>query len=121
MAGRSLSRRACDRRPAPHHRGPVNQGVSTKVRGNITAILCGKCRREIEHCYGDHGSWMHSSDRREACPHGGYAIPETVAQFDDRTKYQGIRESRARRMSNLDRVKADDAAFQRWRARRGDA
>lgn len=45
-------------------------------------VKCAGCRAEVVACSGVHGSWMHEVGRRETCPAGGYARPQTVADIN---------------------------------------
>jgi hypothetical protein len=61
------------------------QGAQIGGRHHHTAILCGTCHQEIEHCQGAHGDWMHTTTRSEVCKDGRHhARPETVDEFDAR-------------------------------------
>lgn len=45
-------------------------------------VKCAGCADEIVACTGLHTEWMHETSRRETCPAGGYARPQTVADIN---------------------------------------
>lgn len=90
-----------------------------------TPVLCGRCGREIEHCYGDQTDWMHTSTRREHCKDGRLATPETVEQYDLRTKGTHnliVRRAKARKVDKVRRASQSqiryDPEFAEWKRSR---
>lgn len=46
-------------------------------------VRCGGCAARIEACNGLHADWMHTEGRRERCPAGGFARPQTVFEMTE--------------------------------------
>lgn len=59
------------------------------------AVFCGGCLERIEGCAGLNADWMHTDTRREACPAGGFARPETAGEHEFRHAQRNLNYRRA--------------------------